>query len=266
MALVQESEWLEAQQVLDQTRELEARHDAASAAVVLESFVARRRLSGPERGEVLAALGRCRMLACWERFDYAGALRWARSDPALAREFAGRLSVLEGAVRRLASPGGVDLAGPLALIGDLRENARRCAERGRFDDAVGRLYRATELLAQARLRSRYGLHTGDLAVDHPAIPFASRERLERLRGAEDGRVRVSLVAGYRLLEEMGDPLGRYFAERQEVMQLLEARNHSLFAHGLEPIGVDRWRELGSRWEAWLKEAEKRLGEGEEASI
>jgi hypothetical protein len=122
---------------------------------------------------------------------------------------------------------------------------------GALDDAVGRLYRVTELIAQAQLRAQYGLRADNLDLDDTQIPAASRERLAALADEATGRVRIGLAATYQLLAEMQDPLGQYFREHPTLIVLLQVRNDSLFAHGLEPIGAGCWPEVGPRWEAWL---------------
>lgn len=263
VALVQEEGWLTVEDALERARDLEGRHGYAAAVAVLEALAASRRLPGEEREKVLDALDRCRMWAAWDRFDYRGALACARRSRQLAELHAARLSRLERTVRGLEGPAGRRIAADAAgeLLEDLVANAARCAARGRFDDAVGRLYRATELAAQARLRLAYGLRTDDLDLAHPRLPPSSREWLEALHRAGETRVRISLVAAYRLLVEMDDPLGRHFEKSRRVMRFLEMRNQSLFAHGLEPIGPDRWVQVGGAWLEWLSSATEILRDG-----
>lgn len=204
---------------------------------------------------------RCAVWAAWDRFDYAQALQLARQDRELRSAHARTLAILQKAVSLMEE--GADWPGRgfsgLELVIDLQQNAERCAARARYDDAVCRLYRATELLAQIRLLSCYGIRTHNVDPSHKAIPEAARRWLEGLRTSrEDGKAgtaQIGLVAAYQLLGEMEDPLGVYYAEGKTwLLNALSKRNSSLFAHGLAPIGPDSWRSVGKRWQQWLEEA------------
>jgi CRISPR-associated protein (TIGR02710 family) len=160
------------------------------------------------------------------------------------------------------------------LVEDLLANAERCAHRGRYDDAVARLYRATELLAQIRLRRVYDIQTGDVWLDSPAIAEcpAALELLEKARaqavplsegsrGADtrDRQVKIGLWQAYSLLGALGDPLGEHFlADSRHLKGFLEMRHRSILAHGLDPVTRGQWEDLGVRWIAWLTGARRPL--------
>lgn len=119
------------------------------------------------------------------------------------------------------------------LVVDLLANARRRVREGRFDDAVARLYRATEALAQIQLRDGYGLPTE--AVPLSAVPESLRDSW---RGkAKDDTLKLGLQDVFELLRALGDPLGERFAELglAERKSPLAARNRSILAHGWQPI-------------------------------
>jgi CRISPR-associated protein (TIGR02710 family) len=132
-------------------------------------------------------------------------------------------------LRQLVGPG----QATMTLVVDLLANARRRAREGRFDDAVARLYRATEALAQIRLRDRYGLSTD--AVPLKAIPDALREPWKGK--AKDEMLKLGLQDVFELLRQLGDPLGERFTELglAERKSPLAARNRSVLAHGWQPI-------------------------------
>jgi len=119
---------------------------------------------------------------------------------------------------------------------DLLSNARRRADlEHKFEDAVARLYRAIEVIAQVELQ--------ELGIDSSAVPAESipeplrEEFLARYRDKLDGRIRLPLYASFRLLEGMGsEKAGRFFSlYESRLKSVLEARNSSILAHGFNPV-------------------------------
>ncbi|MEW6263968.1 MAG: TIGR02710 family CRISPR-associated CARF protein [Thermodesulfobacteriota bacterium] len=146
----------------------------------------------------------------------------------------------------------------LALVHDLLANARRRKGEGRWDDAVARLYRATEALAQVRLREKYDIEdTGRAPLDR--IPSPLKERWSAK--AREGQVALGLQDDYALLLEWGDELGVCFkelkwniadeagVEQPERHSPLVARNRSIWAHGFEPVSPSVFSGL---WAGCLK--------------
>ena len=244
----------------DRANALLAVHDAAGAGLVLSRSLAEGGLVREDQQRLLALSVRCRMLAARDRFRYREALDLALLDPSLEDVFGSRLRLLVRIVSALESdepwpdPG---LTG-LELIDELRENAERCAARGRFDDAVARLYRATHLLAQLRLRRLYG-------VGCKVRPRSKAGTPEREAGGWPSAEGRSLPAGgdlsaaYRLLGNLGDTLGRYFLEQESALDaLLERRRLSLLGCGARPMDRESWSVVGPRWRAWLDGAQEIL--------
>ncbi len=132
---------------------------------------------------------------------------------------------------------------------DLLANARRRAEVGRHDDAVARLYRALELLGQIAFEETFGCETG--AADPGLLPEAIREAYRKKYWSEEkGACQIPLMATFAALAEAGRPEGVRLREREEEFKaLLYARNHSILAHGFEPVKAD----LPQRFEALLRE-------------
>lgn len=135
-----------------------------------------------------------------------------------------------------------------ALLLDLLANARRRATEGRYDDAVARLYRATEAAAQLRLRDAHGIpSTSSVYYTSVPEPLATEWKAKGL--AEP--MELGLARAYELLSALGDPL----AERYMALGLndkgspLSVRNTSILAHGFEPVGRDVCDKL---WSAVLK--------------
>lgn len=130
------------------------------------------------------------------------------------------------------------------LVEDLLLNAQRRAHQQRYDDAVGRLYRALELLAQIRLKQTYGLATGDLDV--AKLPEALRATYAAERNPRTDKVQIPLWKSYLLLSQLpNDPLGQHFEPQANRLQdALKTRNYSLLAHGFTPITASDYQASG----------------------
>jgi len=120
---------------------------------------------------------------------------------------------------------------------DLLANARRRADLElKYDDAVARLYRAMEVLAQVTLKESQGIETSN--VKENSIPETLREEyLQKYKDIYDSKVKIPLFAAYRLLKEFGNGLAENFFKLydKEIKSLLDIRNHSILAHGFNPV-------------------------------
>jgi len=133
----------------------------------------------------------------------------------------------------------------LLLCYDLLANAKRRAElEDKFDDAIARIYRAIEALAQFRLGFKYGIKTSD--VRPKQIPESLREEYERRYVDEKtSKIRLPLFASYNLLEKHGDELGkRFFAQYENKLRsVLDQRNRSILAHGFDSLKQDTFQKM-----------------------
>lgn len=239
--------------------------DYASAARSLDELI-QSDVSNELAGQFQRARDLCRAFDAWDRWDLDLAervLAQYRRLPTGAQPAYERLEVL-GQLRtvRDAFEGESDLAGakdPYVAVEDLLFNAERRAAQGRYDDAVARVYRALELLAQLRLRVARGIDTG--AVDLAKIPEDIRDEIVT-RQESGGQVRAGLLLAWRILATYpDDPLGRWFAEREgRVIDWIRHRNGSILAHGLRPIGEAAWRMDGRAGIDLCREALGRLAE------
>jgi CRISPR-associated protein (TIGR02710 family) len=129
------------------------------------------------------------------------------------------------------------------IVEDLLLNAERRAVQERYDDAVGRLYRALELLAQIRLQQAYGIKTGD--VDVQKLPTVLQQEYEQKRSPERKKVQLALRNSYVLLSQLdADPLGQLYQEHDgNLFNALQTRNNSLFAHGFQPITASDYQKF-----------------------
>jgi len=140
------------------------------------------------------------------------------------------------------------------LVEDLLLNAQRRAHQQRYDDAVGRLYRALELLAQIRLKQAYDLETGDLDVDK--LPEALRDTYAAERTPRTQKVQIGLLKSYQLLNQLpDDPLGKHFEPQANRLQdALKTRNYSLLAHGFTPITASDYQASGEVIQTFIETA------------
>jgi CRISPR-associated protein (TIGR02710 family) len=126
------------------------------------------------------------------------------------------------------------------IVQDLLLNAERRATQERYDDAVGRLYRALELLAQIRLLQSYNIKTGD--IDLEKLPDNLRAEYEQKRDHRKNKIQTALHSSYDLLNKLSDPLGQLYQQNKEkILNALDKRNNSLFAHGFQPITRDDYQ-------------------------
>ncbi len=190
--------------------------------------------------------------AAWDRFDHKmarvkfGEALKNRNDLTSvfpnARYLIGRTESHLNQVVELA-----DCSGPTAAwVRDLLHNAQRRAEECRYEDAVARLYRAIEALAQIRLRQRYGI------ADTKAVPLDKLPEVLRSQWADratGGTVTLGLQNAYEFLSELDDALGQAFVAsglHDDKRSPLAARNASILAHGFAVAGEKVYRQL---WKA-----------------
>lgn len=206
-------------------------YDYAGAVHLVEQTLAGVQSTRHDRQRLEEVLDVAIALDCWDRFDHEQAmrrLRFHRRHPRVRR----LLARLESLVAAEESPS-------YLLVEDLLLNAARRAHQRRYDDAVGRLYRALELMAQTRLASAHGIRTG--ALEEAQVPEAVREAF--LSACLPERpLKIGLKKAYDLLAEYPeDPVGQLYKRISgHLLNQLEVRNNSLLAHGLVPVDRKRY--------------------------
>jgi len=124
---------------------------------------------------------------------------------------------------------------------DLMENARRKIDSGLYDDAVARLYRATELISQIMLRE---IGYGDpIYIDENSTNETDLKVLEKFKHfaeKKDGKyeIRIGLKNKIEILADFGVELAIKIKEDKKLWNLLKKRNESILAHGFTPISKD----------------------------
>lgn len=134
---------------------------------------------------------------------------------------------------------------------DLLNNASRRIEEGKYDDAVARLYRATELIAQTGLANEGFIELSRLR-DHKIfrIPLEAiencdnKEAVEYIKGLDDywyakkGVVKLALSKSFEFLGYLGCQYAKDYLDDNKLKDMVSKRNDSLLAHGLNPISKD----------------------------
>lgn len=180
-----------------------------------------------------------------------GRLRVLRIPPATRKS-------LEAIARAEANDGSY----PVELLFELWNNAIRRVMERRFDDAIIRLYRASELYAQHLLNGEYGLRTDNLDIRR--VPPRNRAGFEALRRLDDTTIKLGHRKSYQLLEVLGHPVGTAFRSDAAFQQVLDARRVLVLAHGVRPcppsVAAAMLRELGAFLELKVSGFHKRAAE------
>jgi CRISPR-associated protein (TIGR02710 family) len=213
--------------------------------------MAKTRVSLPDRKRELAVLEQlANAFDAWDRFDHKSSSTAFNSVAKSANDLRAVLGLAKGnqvldSVTRLANHlSELYRATPPSRhhVLDLLANAKRRKDEGRFDDAVARLYRAIEAVAQVALKESHGIaSTEKVPLDRVPEPL----RTEWASRAKDGILALGLQDAYALLTSLNDALGEKFrsAALNGTKSPLGARNRSILAHGFDPVSPDVFDKL-----------------------
>jgi CRISPR-associated protein (TIGR02710 family) len=239
----------------------DGRRPASRAIALLNTLLTTYELPRDQRRRIQELQDICTGFDAWDRFDHLEA--WSLLSMTMNRVQTQGLALK----RVLSSRAAIDpeFTAPESIPGhgyelveDLLLNAQRRAHQQRYDDAVGRLYRALELLAQIHLNQKYNIITGD--IDLTQLPESLRDQYAAERNSRTGKVQIPLWKSYTLLSQLSeDPLGSYFqTESQHLLNALEIRNNSLFAHGFQPITANDYQGSGQVLQTFIEKALEQL--------
>ena len=146
------------------------------------------------------------------------------------------------------------------ILASLINNSIRRADEYKYDDAIARLYRAFELIAQIRL-NKYRLTSSDIDIDVLLEKNVNQEFIDSLeKTREDGKIRIGLIKDFELLAELDDELGKYFIEnRNMINNLTIKRNNSILAHGLESLEKEDFDKFEELVESLARKLDKDMG-------
>ncbi|MFN5816085.1 MAG: TIGR02710 family CRISPR-associated CARF protein, partial [Pseudanabaena sp.] len=215
-------------------------YNYTAAIADLQNLLQSTELSSDQTRQIDELLDQCEGFDAWDRFDHRVAL--SRLQPYMRQTniqpyglFLKKVIASRGLLdKELDTSDGMTGHG-YEVVEDLLLNADRRASQKRYDDAVGRLYRAIELLEQIRLFKQYGILTGD--VDISKLPAQLQTEYEARKASNTKKkLQLALFQSYDLLSKFTeDPLGQLFlVYKDRILNSLETRNNSLFAHGFQP--------------------------------
>ena len=205
-------------------------------------------------------------LGCGDRFEFAKAVRIFKGqrtvlELALDYDSFRKVDGLCGhweAIRNQVEKAN-ETPGRETLL-ELFANAERRAGQGRYDDAVGRLYRAIELRGQQLVKLAFGAELGKPSLKD--FPYAKRDAVRAKLGEPNGRggqYELPLNRLFQALEFSDDAELREKASHYEgIRKPLRDRNNSLLAHGVKPVSKGSFEAL--------RKAALAVGEVTEAEI
>ena len=164
----------------------------------------------------------------WDKFDHKAAFERLKEvrDERISQNkgFLGRLNHAEQNTMTF-------------ILADLLNNASRRIEEGKYDDAVARLYRTIELIAQVKLLD-YDLD--DLSDKKFTMDDLKEKKIDLSKyetyADDKGRLKLGLEKKFELLKDLGwEEADRIYFENKRLKDLLKKRNSSILAHGLEPV-------------------------------
>ena len=123
------------------------------------------------------------------------------------------------------------------VLCELLNNASRRISEGKYDDAVARLYRAFELIAQIKLQ---GYELNDLSEGKFTLGDLEDRGIdvEKYKDCVDekGKLKLGLKKKFELLKDLGwNKVNGIYLDNRRIQGLLSKRNESILAHGLKPI-------------------------------
>ncbi len=228
---------------LEQANALVAKFSYASARKLIEDLLeAGLHFSVESRNKLQKLYGFCQLFDAWDKFDHAKAFDLFQG---FEKFYPNHFQNLKKTIteRKLLDKGFsapenfVDLnQGRFHLVNDLMLNAHRRGIQNRFDDGVGRIYRALELFAQTYLLTEHQIKTGSVEVD--TLPEKARVRYNSKKD-ENGMAKLGLMESYELICVLDGPekaVGGVFEKyRNKILFEITSRNNSLLAHGFTPV-------------------------------
>lgn len=133
------------------------------------------------------------------------------------------------------------------ILASMLNNARRRCEESKYDDAIARLYRSLELIAQIQLKKKYGLISSDIDINILKEHQLDGEYIKKLdlnRDSKYDKIKLGLVQDFLLLNNLNDELGEFYINHEKLIQnSLKYRNESILAHGLNSQNKQQYDEF-----------------------
>lgn len=229
------------------TKDLQ-RYDYSGTSRLLEDMLRGTTLTRDQKQLVRDLRNWSAALDAWDRFQHNEAFELLSNLRGLAQRLEKVMTSRAGLDKDFEPRYRSTRAHGYEVLEDLILNAYRRAHQKRYDDAVARLYRALELLAQLRLKSAHGIETG--SVEEEQVPQEYRSFCD----FSSGRAKLGLFKAYELLKHLpGDSLGESFKTVEgSLRNALDARNGSILAHGFQPVDLDLWGKIEKEVVTFMK--------------
>lgn len=203
-----------------------------------------------------------RGFAAWDKFDYWSAVEKIDlyKDDQVISKYNKRIKQICAILKWYQDWSPEDKKHPpvFILVYDVLLNAERRATQGNFDDAISRIYRATEMYGQLCLRTGNPRLTSD-DIDLSLIPSSHRDIYEKKRSYK-GKIQIGLKDDYDLLAVIGHPIKSVWEKKRErIIFVLNKRNYSFLAHGMEPLNEREYREVRDTIWDFIVECDKAQG-------
>lgn len=127
-------------------------------------------------------------------------------------------------------------------IADLINNSKRRIEEKKYDDAIIRLYRTLELIAEVQLAEKHGIQKNDIHINELKELDIERKAIQTLIDRLDykyPKYNLSLTSAFFLLQKLYDDVGKhYYYNKDSYQQLFQKRNISILVHGSYTYDVE----------------------------
>ncbi|MBN2572350.1 MAG: TIGR02710 family CRISPR-associated protein [Ignavibacteriales bacterium] len=128
-------------------------------------------------------------------------------------------------------------------VNDLVYNAERRASEGKFDDAVARLYRALEMVAQIEFIKQFGCKTEDVNIEK--LPQEIKNDIKfKYQNTSNRKIQLPMYKTFDVLNYVGNKYGKIFEENNVLIKKnISKRNYSILAHGSVPVDERHFKEF-----------------------
>lgn len=170
---------------------------------------------------------------------------------------------------KISRKGMISLENVPYYLPDLLNNAYRRIEEGKYDDAVARLYRAIELIAQLGLTDKgiikqdVLLNNKEFKINLNAIYSLDDEAqsyifslYEYENALKYGKTHIGIGSdkSYKLLSKLDVDYATEYLNDKKIKTNVGSRNGSILAHGLNPINKKKANKLYSQVLSYAKKA------------
>lgn len=134
---------------------------------------------------------------------------------------------------------------------DLYLNTERRITEGKYDDAMARLYRVFEYMAQLLLkRNNPAFITSDIDINK--LPENIRKKYSSMKN-EKGIVELGIKKSYELLKDLNNNAGMsvYKDYKPFLQKYLTQRNNSILAHGFNPVSLKSVSEFKEKLKKYM---------------